>query len=142
MVHFCFALRDCTDDERRKVIIAGCFHDLGIWSDRTVDYLPPSVAREKDYLAQHALERWSPEIELMIAIHHKLRRYQDHRYPLVEVFRRADLVDVSLGLLRCGVTGAYIRRVRQQFLTRDSTSGWCSWSEDGCPGTPPVRCRS
>ena len=45
MVLFCFALRDCTDDERRKVIIAGCFHDLGIWSDRTVDYLPPSVAR-------------------------------------------------------------------------------------------------
>ena len=115
MVHFCFALRDCTDDERRKIIIAGCFHDLGLWSDGSVDYLPPSIDRATSYLAQHALERWSPEIELMIAIHHKLRPYRDDRYPLVDVFRRADLVDVSLGLLKCGVPGAYIGRVRQQF---------------------------
>jgi hypothetical protein len=57
----------------------------------------------------------APEVELMIATHHKLRQYQDDRYPLVEVFRRADLVDVSLGLLKCGVSGEYISRVKQQF---------------------------
>ena len=35
MVNFCFAQHDFSDEERIKIIIAGCFHDLGIWSDRT-----------------------------------------------------------------------------------------------------------
>jgi hypothetical protein len=115
MVHFCLALRTCTEDERRKIFIAGCFHDLGIWSARTIDYLPPSIALAQRYLKQNALDDWAPEVELMIAIHHKLRTYRDGRYPLVEVFRRADLVDVSLGLVRYGIPGAFIRRVKQQF---------------------------
>jgi hypothetical protein len=115
MVHFCFALRDCTDEERQKVIIAGCFHDIGIWSDGTVDYLPPSVVRAREYLQKNGLEQWSPEVELMIDMHHKLRKYQDSRYPLVEAFRKADLVDVSLGVVTFGVPRAYIRSVKEQF---------------------------
>ena len=110
MVHFCFALPECVpdwnDDARRKVIIAGCFHDLGIWSDRTFDYLPPSIVRAAAYLKEHALDAWTPEVELMIASHHKLRRFTDGRYPLVEAFRRADLIDVSLGLVKFGLSGA------------------------------------
>ena len=119
MVHFCFALPECVpdwnDDARRKVIIAGCFHDLGIWSDRTFDYLPPSVVRAAAYLKEHALDAWTPEVELMIASHHKLRRFSDGRYPLVEAFRRADLIDVSLGLVKFGLSGAYVREVKRHF---------------------------
>lgn len=115
MVHFCLALRNCTGEERQKIIIAGCFHDIGLWSDHTVDYLPPSVALAKDYLWRRQLEPWSPEIELMIDSHHKLRKYRDDRYPLVEVFRRADLIDVSLGLVRCGLPRAHVACVKQQF---------------------------
>jgi len=77
MVHFCSALRECTDDERRKTIIAGCFHDLGIWSDRTADYLPPSIARAHRYLQQNSLEPWSAEIELLIDNHHRLREHAE-----------------------------------------------------------------
>jgi hypothetical protein len=115
VVHFCFALRDCGEEERRKVIIAACFHDLGIWSADTADYLPPSSALAKDYLAQHHLDEWSNEVSLMIDTHHKLRPYRDARYPLVEVLRRADLVDVSLGIVKFGLPGAYIKRVKRQF---------------------------
>jgi hypothetical protein len=97
------------------VIIAACFHDLGIWSDRTVDYLPPSEARVRDYLAQHGLGAWEAEIVLMIETHHKLRRYGDPRYPLVEAFRRADRVDVSLGVVPGGLDRRYIREVRRAF---------------------------
>ncbi len=32
MIHFCFALHSCNDEERKKIIIAGGFHDLGIWT--------------------------------------------------------------------------------------------------------------
>jgi hypothetical protein len=115
MVNFCLALRDCNEEERRKVIIAGCFHDLGIWSDGTVDYLPPSSARARDYLAQAQLEAWIPEVEAMIDEHHKLRRYRDAGSPLVEVFREADLIDVSLGLVKFGLPGAYVKSVKQRF---------------------------
>lgn len=41
MIHFCFALRSCNDEEREKVIIAGVFHDIGIWTEDTFDYIPP-----------------------------------------------------------------------------------------------------
>lgn len=116
MVHFCLALRPCSDEERHKIIIAGGFHDIGIWSDRSVDYLPPSLRRARAYLAQQRLEAWSEEIGLMIDEHHKLREYHgDTRYPLVEVFRKADRVDVSLGLLRAGLPRATVAEIRRAF---------------------------
>ena len=115
MLNFCFALQNCSHIERQKLIIAGCFHDLGIWASNTFDYLPPSVALAKAYLHQNQLEPWLSEIELMIALHHKLRRYTDQRYPLVELFRRGDLVDFSLGLVKCGLPTTYIQQVQAHF---------------------------
>jgi hypothetical protein len=115
MINFCFARRDFNDEEREKIIIAGCFHDLGIWSSDTFDYLPPSVALATEYLRQNNLAQWSAEIELMIAMHHKLGKYRDNQSPLVEVFRQGDLVDFSLGLVKCGLPKNYIKSVKAQF---------------------------
>src|SRR5512145_1796507 len=92
MIHFCFALHNCNNEERDKIIIAGCFHDLGIWANDTFDYLSPSIALAKEYLKHNNLAQWIPEIELMIDMHHKIRKHQDERYPLIEVFRQGDLV--------------------------------------------------
>jgi hypothetical protein len=113
MINFCFAQGDFNDEEREKIIIAGCFHDLGIWSDDTFDYLPPSVALAKDYLAQNNLDRWTAEIELMIDMHHKLGKYAEN--PLVETFRQGDLVDFSLGFVKCGLPKTYIKSVKTRF---------------------------
>lgn len=115
MINFCFAFHNGTMEEREKIAIAGCFHDLGIWESDTFDYLPPSIALAKEYLTQNQREQWIPEIALMIEMHHKLRKYQDDRYPLVEIFRKGDLVDFSLGIVKCGLPGSYIKRVRQHF---------------------------
>jgi hypothetical protein len=115
MINFCFALHDCNPQEREKVIIAGCFHDLGIWTSNTFDYLPPSIALAQAYLHQYGHDHWMAEVELMIAMHHKLSKYQDTRYPLVEVFRKGDLVDFSLGVVRCGLPKAYIQDVKSRF---------------------------
>jgi len=30
MVHYCLALRECTEEEKTKLMIAGAFHDLGV----------------------------------------------------------------------------------------------------------------
>ena len=115
MINFCFALHDCNSEEREKIIIAGCFHDLGIWTSNTFDYLPPSIALANTYLVQHSLEAWIPEIELMIALHHKLRKHHDDRLPLVEVFRKGDLVDFSLGIVKCGLPRSFIICVKNHF---------------------------
>jgi hypothetical protein len=114
MAAFCFALRECSAEERRKIQIAACFHDIGIWTAHTLDYLQPSVRPAREYLAHHGLDDWSEEIEAMILQHHKLRRVTAAPSALVELFRQGDLVDFSLGLVRFGLPRASVRQMRRR----------------------------
>lgn len=115
MLHFCQALHSCTPQDHDKLTIAACHHDIGIWSDHTVDYLPPSVAQLRIYLDKTGRLDWADELCEMVDMHHKLRRVRHSRYPLVEVFRQGDLVDFSMGLVRFGLPRATIRSVKAQF---------------------------
>ena len=112
VLHFC---RTNDGEDREKLLIAAAFHDLGIWSDRTFDYLGPSIERARSYLTAEGLDRWSDEIAQLIALHHRLR---SHEHPLVDDFRRADLIDVSCGLLRFTWPRAYVREVQRHFPDR------------------------
>lgn len=114
MITFCFALRHCTAEEQEKVAIAACFHDIGLWTAKTLDYLGPSVPPALEYLKRRGLEHWAEEITLMITEHHRLRALPASASPLVEAFRQADLVDFSLGLTRAGLPRVLVREVRQQ----------------------------
>lgn len=60
MINFSLAFQDFGSEDREKIIIAGCFHDLGIWSDDTFDYLPPSIVRAKEYLKKAVWNRGHP----------------------------------------------------------------------------------
>ena len=82
-----------------------------------MDYLPPSARRAREYLQEKHLEVWVPEIEPMITCHHKLRAYRAPTFPLVEVFRQADLVDVSRGFCTFGLSPAAIKQVKVAFPT-------------------------
>lgn len=115
MLQFCFALAELGEEDRRKCIIASAFHDIGIWVANTVDYIPPSLAPAVEYLTQQGLDDWRPEVILMITEHHKVRAYTDERYPLVEPFRKADLVDFSLGMIRFGLPRAFVKEVQDRF---------------------------
>lgn len=120
MLNFCFALADsaanpCTDEDRQKLIITGCFHDLGIWPSRTLAYLEPSIELARAYLAEQNRSDWSAEISRIIDQHHKLRAVRGDSSRLVELFRRADLVDVSLGLQRFGLPRSFVSDVRAEF---------------------------
>jgi len=115
MAGFCFALRDCSAEERRKIQIAACFHDMGIWTANTLDYLQPSVRPAREYLARHGLDDWAEEIEAMILQHHSLRRVTGAPSPLVELFRRGDLVDFSLGMVRFGLPRTSIRQMKHRY---------------------------
>lgn len=116
MIHFCSSLRALEAEEREKVIIAACFHDLGIWVVHSLDYIPPSIELAKEYLDRRNLAAWAPEIETMIAMHHKLTQFRESAQPLVEVFRRGDLVDLSTGLIKSGLPRQYVTDVKNEFL--------------------------
>ncbi|MFC8042755.1 hypothetical protein [Nocardia sp. NPDC057353] len=98
---------------RTEFRVAAVFHDLGIWSAGTFDYLPPSVALAETHLRETGAAELIPTVTGMIEHHHKLRRAGPADDP-VEIFRRADAIDVELALLgRFGV-----RRRDYRALTR------------------------
>lgn len=117
MVHCCYALMSSpvSQGDARKVCIAACFHDIGLWVDDTLDYIPPSLPPAIKYLQENDLSNWTEEIQLMISEHHKLTEYDDKTYPLVELFRRADLVDFSLGIVRAGLPRQFIIELKATF---------------------------
>lgn len=116
MLGFCHALHpDLTADEGEKLAIAAAFHDIGLWTDDTLDYLPPSSALAEMYLRLVGKADWVDEICLMVTEHHRLRPVTETPYPLVEVFRQADLVDFSLGAYRAGLPRALIDAAKQQY---------------------------
>jgi hypothetical protein len=111
--NFTRALAADVADRDDKSALAAVFHDLGIWSDRTVDYLAPSARRLRERLDAAGKQAWSAELTRMVELHHKLTPCRDE--PLVEAFRRADLVDLSFGLIRFGIPRAYLREVQRTF---------------------------
>ncbi len=115
VLNYCFSFHDCQGDDRQKLVIAACFHDLAIWPNDDFDYLAPSVALANHYLSGTHNEQWSPEITQMIDLHHKFRSVRNPASPLVEVFRKGDWVDASLGWRRFGLPHSVVRIVSRAF---------------------------
>jgi len=111
VANLCLAQPFAAAPDADKIALAAAFHDLGIWTDRTFDYLEPSVRLAAAHLAAIGRTEWSGEIAAMIREHHKLRRYDGAGGPLVEPFRRADWIDVSKGILTFGVPRRVIRAI-------------------------------
>ncbi|ENU07793.1 hypothetical protein [Acinetobacter calcoaceticus] len=107
--------QDSREDIIRKIAIAVAFHDIGIWTNKTIDYLEPSVKVMLSYLTLHRLLDWQIEITLMITEHHKLTTTKCSEYPLVEYFRQADYADFSLGLLRSNIRRSEFKKLTSQY---------------------------
>jgi hypothetical protein len=85
--------------------LAWATHDLGIWTAGTFDYLRPSA----DLAAACADEFGIADVDQLRALvteHHRLRPVGDR---VTETFRRADLIDVSHGVLRHGIARSAVR---------------------------------
>jgi hypothetical protein len=104
------------EDSDDVLAITSAFHDLGIWSDQTFDYLAPSAARAVSFCQDHAVEVDVDLVVRAIDNHHALRRYTTAPTPeLIEAFRRGDLVDVSRGWLRAGLDRRWLRELTAQW---------------------------
>src|SRR5262245_18437721 len=69
VVNLCAAIvEDGVDLE--KIAVTAVFHDLGIWTTKTFDYIASSIALADDYLVARKRENWTVEIEGMIAYDH------------------------------------------------------------------------
>lgn len=115
LLNFCFALATPDETARRKLEIAAVFHDLAIWTHGTIDYLRPSAALARAWLRDHGHADWADEVDAIIDQHHRFRRWSAPGGALVEAFRKADLVDVSLGLVRFGLPRRFVAEVRSSF---------------------------
>lgn len=93
---------------RLEYRVTGVFHDLGIWTDHTFDYLVPSIDLAAVHLEAQGREDLIPLVTEMIDQHHKQRPAGPADDP-VEIFRRADAIDVSLGLRRFGLGFGHAR---------------------------------
>lgn len=115
VVNYARALTPDAPDRDDKLAIAVAFHDLAAFE--TLDYLVPSIEAQDAWLQQTGRESWSDELAVVIAEHHRFSGYDSSRpySSLVEAVRRADLVDVSQGLIRFGLPRSYVKDVRATF---------------------------
>jgi len=109
------SLAGADGEQRRKIAIAAAYHDLGIWTDATFDYLEPSKRLARTYLESAGTTGWADEIEAMIEEHHKVTPWTCNPALLVESFRQADWIDVTLGARNFGLGRRYIHEIRRRY---------------------------
>ena len=115
VVNLCLAVLGDSNVELEKLAVAAVFHDLGIWTNNTFDYIAPSVAIARKHLAARGMMDWIPEVEAMIVDHHKITPSDANPHLLVESFRRADWIDVTRGLRRFGLPRKVIASIATEW---------------------------
>jgi len=112
---FACALADAEGDNCQKIAIVAAYHDLGIWTDATFDYLEPSRNLVRAYLESTGKIEWADEIEAMIEEHHKVTPWTSNPAWFVEPFRKADWIDVTLGVRNFGLERRFILEIQRRY---------------------------
>ncbi len=90
--------------------VAIAFHDLGIWTHGTMDYLNPSFELAKTYVQNANVDISIADLKVAIKNHHKISSLQ--KVAPAEYLRKADLNDLSMGLLNEGVPRPFIKDMK------------------------------
>jgi hypothetical protein len=109
-----FAIAQVASDGDRKILsIAAAYHDLGIWTNNTFDYLKPSIELAKCYCVINSIDNGTiNEIGTIINDHHKLTKAKSR---LAELFRLADMTDLTFGVAGRSVDKKMNNEVRKAF---------------------------
>jgi hypothetical protein len=111
--NFTLLLHEATEKETDALAVAAAYHDIGIWTAGTFDYLEPSLALAKEYIKAKQPKVSAKAVEQIIMNHHKITSYKDNE--LAEAFRKADLVDLTLGIISHGISHRDILELYQTF---------------------------
>jgi hypothetical protein len=120
VANLCASQSSGSPEAIETIALTAAFHDLGIWTDRTFDYLEPSVRLAREHLLASGRAAWLPAMSAAILEHHRITRYRGDHAWLVEPFRRADWMDVSGGLVASGLS----RELFRAALTRWPRAGF------------------
>ncbi len=108
------------DDDKNnyeKYAIAAAFHDIGIWT-HSFDYLEPSIKLASEYLIETGKKDWVNEVALLIDNHHKMSVYKGDFQHTVEIFRKADWIDVIMGIKRFGLAKSTYKAIQKQISNK------------------------
>lgn len=96
------------DETHRKTIeTALVYHDIGLWTDRELAYLEPSMT-----MAEKECHHDRDLIANIILYHHKITAFKGPQAEIVNAVRKADLIDATRGLIRKGMPRQHIRKVQ------------------------------
>lgn len=89
------------------------YHDIGLWTDKTLAYLEPSCSRLKAELPgsyRYSEEEWQL-MDDIVYWHHKITPFDGPHADVVEAVRKADWIDATLGLVHQGMPRKHISTV-------------------------------
>lgn len=105
-------LMELDDNEDYKCRILLPFHDLGIWTHKTMNYLPPSIELAVAYVKKNNIEIEESEIIGFIGNHHKITK---NKITIEEKLRKADLIDLTNGIVPLGLSSRKLKEIRSVF---------------------------
>jgi len=104
---------DLTIEENESLAIAVSFHDLGVWTHNTMDYISPSIDLANSYMSENGMQK-NHLVSMIIGDHHKVLK-STSKNSLVETMRQADLIDLSFGIIRFGLPKNFYKTLCEDF---------------------------
>lgn len=101
--------------QEEALAVAAAFHDLGIWTHHSMDYLRPSAQLAEQHLDETGRSHLSELTKHIIVQHHKLSAITDQQEALTEAFRKADLMDLSFGKISFKLPSSRYAHLRESF---------------------------
>ena len=105
------------EKENQSIAIAAAFHDLDIWIGQTMDYLSGSKELAVKYLKSKKLEEHEEDVRMMISNHHKILPVK--QAVVAEIFRKADLIDLTSGFVKFNLPKSLIKDLEEQYPRRE-----------------------
>lgn len=89
------------------------FHDLGIWTAQTMDYLAPSCEEAIKYIKKNNENIDSKQVSNIINNHHKITKIKGDSG--AELLRKADLIDLTTSFVSFGIDKKTKKIIKQRF---------------------------
>lgn len=97
------------------IAAAIAFHDIGLWTDNTLQYIEPSTKRARMDLKSDFSYSELELIHNIIYWHHKITEYTEEKegfnQKVIEAVRKADWIDATKGIITKGMPRQHIQTV-------------------------------